>query len=242
MLLISGNRNSTANKAMQATVKNPRLMASVGRHKHEEGGCWKGKAMNFVSRYLCVGVFATVLSSGGCRGAAAQPPDAPSLSEVVFFGPRPAKELSAAGYRQEGLPCLRQYLAAVGQVSQLWTFDPPSSPGEAVRVRRRNLSPQMVAILGQDVRAEAEAFASAVPLTSEWEGMSEAPLEEANFADSWLQERPGTPIAPFLHLFKAHRLRAGYEAARARRRDDLWPVVARRYREVWARPSSPATL
>ena len=90
---------------------------------------------------------------------------------------------------------------------------------------------QMVAILGGKVRAEAEAFAYSVPLSIEWEGMSEGPVREANFVDNWLKKRPQTPIAPFLHLLKAHRLRAGYEAARARHEKDLWPILAGLYRE-----------
>ena len=48
------------------------------------------------------------------------------------------------------------------------------------------MAEQMVAILGQEVRAEADAFAYSVPLVSEWEGMSEGPVEEANFVDDWL--------------------------------------------------------
>ena len=94
------------------------------------------------------------------------------------------------------------------------------------------MAEQMVAILGREVRAEAEAFADVVPLITEWEGMSEGPAGEADFVDNWLRKRPGTPIAPFLHLFRAHRLRAGYEAARARHEDDLWPILAKRYREA----------
>ena len=188
--------------------------------------------MNSVSRYLCVAVCATVLSSGWCRGAETQLPKAPSLSEVVLIGLRPAKELDQARYPREGVPCLRNYLAAIAQVPHLLAFDLPSNPEMAVPVRRRNLSEQMVAILGQDVRNEAEAFANAVTLMAEWEGMSEGPVNEANFADNWLKNQPGTPIAPFLHLFKAHRLRAGYEAAHARQENDLLPILARHYREA----------
>lgn len=94
------------------------------------------------------------------------------------------------------------------------------------------MTEQMVVLLGPQVRTEAEAFARVMPLTTEWEGMSEGPIGEADFVDNWLRKRPMTPIAPFLHLLKAHRLRAGYEAARARHEENLWPVLARRYREA----------
>jgi len=188
--------------------------------------------MNFLFRYLCVAVCATVLSSRWCGCAETQLPNAPSLSEVVFIGLRPAKELNQASYPKEGLPCLRNYLATIAQFPHLWTFDPPSNPEKALLVRRRNLSEQMAAILGQNVRKEAEAFANAVPLMAEWEGISEGPVSEANFADNWLKKHSGTAIAPFLILFKAHRLRAGYEAARAKHEKDLWPILAKRYREA----------
>jgi len=94
------------------------------------------------------------------------------------------------------------------------------------------LKEQMVAILGQQAHAEAEAFANAIPLILEWEGMSGGPVGEADFVDNWLNKQPMTPIAPFLYLLKAHRLRAGYEAARARHENNLWPILARRYREA----------
>jgi len=188
--------------------------------------------MNSLLRYLCGAVCVIVLSGGWCGCAETQLPNAPSLSEIVFIGLRPARELNHARYPKEGLPCLRNYLATIAQFPHLWTFDPPSNPEKALLVRRCNLSEQMVAILGQNVRKEAEAFANAVPLMAEWEGMSEGPVSEANFADNWLKKHTGTAIAPFLILFKAHRFRAGYEAARAKPEKDLWPILAKRYREA----------
>jgi hypothetical protein len=188
--------------------------------------------MSAVVRRLCVAVCATVLSAWWSHSAERQPRETPSLSEIVFMGLRPAKELNQARYRKEGLPCLRKYLTATAQAPHLRAFEPPSSPEKAVRARRRNLSEQMVAILGQSVRNEAEAFANAIPLTAEWEGMSAGPVEEAHFVDTWLDNRPGTPLAPFLHLFKAHRLRAAYEAARAAGEKGLCPILTKRHREA----------
>jgi len=185
-----------------------------------------------VLRYLCVLVSVTVLSSGWRLCAETQLQQMPTLTEIVFIGLRSAKELDPAHYPKEGRPCLLNYLAAIAPDSCLRAFEPPSTSEEAVLVRRRVMAEQMVAILGREVRAEAEAFAHAAPLVIEWEGMSKGPVEEANFVDNWLSKRPGTPITPFLHLFKAHRLRAGYEAARARHEKDLWPILAGRYREA----------
>lgn len=96
----------------------------------------------------------------------------------------------------------------------------------------------IVVMLGAGVRNEAQAFARALPLYLEWEGESEGPLAEADFVDNWLRRYPDTPIAPFLYLFKAHRLRAGFEAAKYGNEKGLWPVLAKRYKEALARVKS----
>jgi len=181
---------------------------------------------------LCIAVFLTFLSSMWCYGEERKPPKTPSISEIVFIGLRPAKEFDPSHYPKERRLCLENYLAAIVPNSYLWTFEPPSTLERVILDRRMVLKEQMVAILGQQAHAEAEAFANAIPLILEWEGMSGGPVGEADFVDNWLNKQPMTPIAPFLYLLKAHRLRAGYEAARARHENNLWPILARRYREA----------
>lgn len=188
--------------------------------------------MNSVSRYLCVVVCAIALSGEWCRSEETKPPKTLSLSEIVFMGLLPVKELDPSQYPKERRLCLQNYLSAIAPDSSLWTFEPPSIPERVIPVRRVVMTEQMVAILGEQVRAEAKAFADVMPLTLEWEGTSAAPLSEADFVDDWLRKRPGTQIAPFLYLLEAHRLRASYEAARARKEDKLWPILAKRYREA----------
>ena len=86
-------------------------------------------------------------------------------------------------------------------------------------------------------------FTAAVPISLEWEGMSEGPLEEADLARQWLERYPATPLRPFLHLFLAHRLRAGYEAARRENAKGLWSNLAKRYqKEIAVARSSPNEL
>ena len=94
------------------------------------------------------------------------------------------------------------------------------------------MAEQMVVILGSKVRTEADTFAYAIPLISEWEGRREGPVLEVDFIDQWLREHPGTAVTPFRRLLQAHRLRAGYEAARAEREEELWPALAARYRKA----------
>ena len=157
-----------------------------------------------------------------------------SLSEVVLFGLRSVDELRVYDAK-EGRLCVAMYLDAVPPESPLWVRHAPLTPEDAVILRRRNLKEQMVALLGEKVRGEATSFAAKVPLAVEWEGMSEGPLEEADFAEQWLQKYPETLLADFLHLFMAHRLRASYEAARYRQEKGLRPVLTKRYREALAR-------
>jgi hypothetical protein len=182
-------------------------------------------------RFLVFAVLAVVLNCVPPDKAAAEPPESASLTEIVFIGLRSTKGLKPGNYSEAGKVCVRKYLDAISPNSYLWEFEVPSSPEEAVPVRKRNLVEQMVTILGENVRSEAKAFASAVPLLGEWEGMSEGPVDEADFVDQWIDKRPETSIAPFLYLFRAHRLRAGYEAARAGHEKGLWPILAGRYRE-----------
>jgi hypothetical protein len=123
------------------------------------------------------------------------------------------------------------YLKAVSRDRQLRSWKPPTGPEQAVAARRRNLESQATLLLGEPARSEAKAFAAAVPLHVEWEGMSEGPLDEAEVARQWVERSPDTPLRPFLHLFLAHRFRAAYEAARREDAKALFPVIARLYRE-----------
>jgi hypothetical protein len=163
---------------------------------------------------------------------AAQTPGV-SLSDVVFYGIPSVKELKR-DKRLKQATCVQKYLKAVPPKSILYSAKAPTGPDDAVKVRKRNLEEQIVTVMGEKTRAEAKAFSSDVPLYTEWEGMSECPLAEAEFTARWLDKHSDARIAPFLHLFMAHRLRAGYEAAAAEGRKETLPVLARRYRESLA--------
>ena len=185
--------------------------------------------MKATKNLFCFVLFALLLNSVSVDKAMAEPPEKISLSAIVFFGHPSVKELRQNNNLKTGHACLRKYLEAVSPKSYLLLPDISSGSEDAVNYKRRNLEEQIVTVMGENTRAEAKAFSLAVPLYAEWEGMSEGPVDEANFVDNWLSKRPGTPIAPFLNLFKAHRLRAGYEAARAGHEKGLWPILAREY-------------
>jgi hypothetical protein len=186
-------------------------------------------AMKVGNRFLCFTLMSLVLSFALAGKVLAQQPDS-SLSAIVLFGLPSVKEIKQSRTIKTN-ECFQKYLKAIPAKSFLLSATGPSGPRETIKYRHRNLVEQIVIIMGDKTEDEAKAFSRAVPLYTEWEGMSENPLNEANFADNWLSKCPGTPIAPFLYLFKAHRLRAGYEAAKAQHEKGLWPVLAVKYKE-----------
>jgi hypothetical protein len=196
--------------------------------------------MNSLIRCIVCMMLALGLSCSYPGKAWAEQAYHPSLSEVVLFGIRPPQELVPSQYPEEKQACIKAYLIAILPNSTLRQHRPPSGPEDAVKVRRRNMAEQIVTLLSEDARKEAEIFASAAPLSIEWEGMSEGPVGEANFVDNWLDKRPETAvsIAPFLYLFKAHRLRAGFEAAKFGHEKGLWPILAKQYHESLGKAKS----
>lgn len=180
---------------------------------------------------LCCAIFALFLNNITVDRAIAASPEMTSLSNIIFFGNPSIKEVKQNSKNKTANDCFQKYLKAIPKKSYLWSAEFPLDPENAVHYKRRNLEEQIVIIMGNKTRDEARTFSLAAPLYTEWEGMSENPLDEANFVDNWLSKRPGTPIAPFLYLFKAHRLRAGYEAAKAGHEKNLWPILAVRYKE-----------
>lgn len=161
----------------------------------------------------------------------------PSLSSIVLFGMPPVKEIQQSMNVKKN-ECLQKYLKAIPAKSFLLTATGPSEPEETLKYRQRNLEEQIVVLLSEKTRSEAKIFSEAVPLYSEWEGMSKNLINEANFVDNWLQKRPNTPVAPFLYLFKAHRLRAGFECAKAGHEKDLWPILAKEYKKTLEKAES----
>ena len=179
--------------------------------------------------HACLSLLALVVFQKGC--AAAHVSGIPSLSEIVLFGIRSPNELRTGNETKTSQACVRKYLAAIPPKSWLWSFEPPTSSEDAPTIRRRNIIEQITVIHGETTRRIADAFGSAMPLGGEWEGMSEGPLEEADYVEQWLKQNLGTVISPFLHLVMAHRFRAGYEAAMAGHEKGLGPILAKRYND-----------
>jgi hypothetical protein len=188
---------------------------------------------------LCFAMSTLILNFTSVGEVMANPPE-PPLSAIVFFGIPSVKEVKQNTSLKTTSECVKKYLQAIPQKSYLLSADVPSGPRKAIKYKQCNLEEQIVIVMGEKTRDEAKLFSMAVPLQSEWEGMSEGPLGEANFVDNWLNKRPNASIAPFLHLFKAHRIRAGYECAWAGHEKGLWPILAKRYKESLEKSNSSA--
>jgi hypothetical protein len=152
----------------------------------------------------------------------------PCLSDVVLFGSFPLSSLSPAAYIGDQRSCVWVYLETA---KPFFSKEPDTGEeGVAITVRRWRLERHISVIHGPTTKRDAERFATGVPLSLEWEGMSEGPLNEADYAEQWLQRYPQSPIVPFLHLFAAHRFRAGFEAAGRESAKGLIPIAAAKYR------------
>jgi len=63
----------------------------------------------------------------------------------------------------------------------------------------------------QGIESAAAEYATRAVLFYEWEGMSEGPLAEAAFAESYLLEKTDSHLRPYLQLFLAHRWKCARE-------------------------------
>jgi len=152
----------------------------------------------------------------------------PSLTDVVLFANFPLSSLSPDAYTANHRACVEDYVAVA---KSFFSEDKNAgSEDERISLRHWRLERHITAILGMESRGDAEKFAAGVPLGLEWEGMSEGPMIEADYAQQWLERYPSSPIKPFLHLFAAHRFRAAYETASREHATGLIPIVAAKYR------------
>jgi len=162
----------------------------------------------------------------------------PSLTDVVLLASFPLSSLNPDAYPANHRFCVGDYLAAAGP---LFTRENDTgNENENISLRRWRLERHINSILGMEGRDDAEKFAAGVPVGLEWEGMSEGPIMEADYAEQWLQKFPHSPIKSFLHLFAAHRFRAAYEAASRERAKGLIPIAAEKYRAHFRQAQSSA--
>jgi hypothetical protein len=160
--------------------------------------------------------------------AADQRPE-PSLTDVVLFASLPLSSLDTAAYRDKQQVCVKKYLMAAKKY--MHNEPKPGQSEQNIAIRRWRMERYILLIQGPTSKKDAGLFASGVPLILEWEGMSEGPLVEADYTEQWLKQYPQSPIVPFVHIFAAHRYRAGFETASSEHAKGLIPNTAAKYKQ-----------
>ena len=79
------------------------------------------------------------------------------------------------------------------------------------------------------IEKTAADYASKAKLYYEWEGMSDGPLGEAQFAETFLSANPATPLRSYLLLFLLHRYRCAYECLDFEKKLEGRAKVAQKY-------------
>lgn len=81
----------------------------------------------------------------------------------------------------------------------------------------------------------AADYAAQARILYEWEGVSSSPLEEAAYAERYINDHPSSPLVPYLCLFVAQRARYAFEFVTAEKNSIATAAVAARYRSFIAR-------
>jgi hypothetical protein len=163
----------------------------------------------------CIGFLGLISLLWATTGAAVSEPLLPSpfggdLARAIFFGDR-----SITRFQPQGLPeplrarftVFRDRFARFR--SRLSDAGLPREGPERYQLqKRRHVERAIVSLIPRgDIQALAADYAGRATIHYEWEGMSDGPLAEAEFAETTLQEQPDTPLGPYLNLFIVHRLR-----------------------------------
>lgn len=78
--------------------------------------------------------------------------------------------------------------------------------------KKEELERGMVSLVGRKgIESVAADYAHHAILFYEWEGFSDGPLAEAQYAENYLDKNPETPLEPYLILFLTHRYRIVFE-------------------------------
>jgi hypothetical protein len=155
----------------------------------------------------CLFCWLALASSGSCAG-----------TDGLLFGTA-LESLSAPAYRApQSMPAdlkerISRYRArAQAFRSRIRTRATGEGPERALEQKRRRVEGGIVALIdAAGIQALAADYAARARIYSEWEGMSDGPLEEAAFAEAFLQSTPKTVLKPYLVLFLAHRYRCAAE-------------------------------
>ena len=183
-----------------------------------------------------IGLLALISILWAATGAVAPEPLPPSpfsgdLARAVFFGDRAITRFQPRGLPEplrarftvfrERFARFKSHLSDAGlprEGPERWQFQ-----------KRRHVERAIVSLIPhKDIQSLAADYARRATIHYEWEGMSDGPLAEAEFAEATLQEQPDTPLRPYLNLFLVHRLRYAQAFLASEKKPDAAAVAASR--------------
>ena len=130
-------------------------------------------------------------------------------------------------------PFKGRFYAAVSH----WPADEPLRAGDAAALQHRRPLELALACLieAPGIATLATDYAAHARILYEWEGMSESPLEEAAYAETYISEHPTSPLLPYLYLFVAESARYAFEMLDGEKNPEGMATQAARYRTFIAR-------
>jgi hypothetical protein len=140
-------------------------------------------------------------------------------------------------------PALRSRFERFAKCHTAFTSRLPDSDSIfAALSHRRALEHGLACLIeAPDIAALAADYAAHAGILYEWEGMSESPLAEAAYAETYITEHRGSPLLPYLYLFVAERARYAFELLDGEKNSEGMTAAAARYRTfiAQARAANP---
>jgi hypothetical protein len=97
--------------------------------------------------------------------------------------------------------------------------------------KKRALERAMVSLIEiPGIEKTAADFVAKAPVSYEWEGMHDGPVDEARYVEEALKADPASPLAPWFHVFIAQRQRVAFEAYESEKNEEGMKSAAKKYR------------
>jgi hypothetical protein len=126
---------------------------------------------------------------------------------------------------------LARYLSRRSAFKSGYKSEADSFDAVRVEAKRRMIEQSIVALIETPgIERMATEYVSAAPISYEWKGMHDGPVEESAHAEALLAKDPAAPLAPWFSVFIAHRQRAAFEAYEVEKNPEGMKAAARKYR------------
>jgi hypothetical protein len=160
----------------------------------------------------------------------AQRPFAGKLVKSLFHD-APVDSIKGANLSEDLKRRLEEYKnRSLGFHSQLGAYRALPSDNAPICDPGRVVEKGIVSLInGKGAEKAAAEYARSAKLYYEWEGFADSPLDEAKYAEEYLERNPATMIKPYLILFLAHRYRCAYECLEFEKKFDEQKAVSEKY-------------